>query len=129
MKKKVLILILLLAPLSTGGYWFITRRSHRLVLPIPAALEAKLMQDDALLACNNMRTSYIKNPWGDLGISTSLATISRSHIVRASSVHIKHTQGAIQADEMLIDIKAQKLSFKGNVKSEIGLSPAHKRQR
>lgn len=159
-EKKIINLILTLATLSGAGIWLVTQQSPHWVLPIPAALEARRALDDALFVCNNVRTTYIKNPWGDLGISSSTASISRDHIVRASSitmllkqlnntpvsakaelatltpktkmltltgkVNIEHTQGLIQADEAMLDIDKQTLSFTGNVLSEIGLSPAHK---
>lgn len=121
MKKIIAATALVL--LSVSLIWYMRHRQiNKKVLP-KYQLETLLTNSNTLLVCTNIRSCYIKNEWGDLQLQAQAGSISRDHIIRATSVHISLKRpdspvATITADGAILATSNNMLSLAGSVHAE-----------
>ncbi len=81
--KKITIVVL--AMLSLGGYWLVLHRPSTIQTQA-TDLEARLIANNALLICTNVRASHIKNKWGNLTLATPECCVTQDHVVQAMAI-------------------------------------------
>ncbi len=123
---KIITLLLLLVSFSGGCFWFITKRSNTPITLPSTTLNQLLEKHNALFACANIRSIYVKNPWGDLGIKADYATFTPKQklLMLTGNVNIHSPQGIVTTDEASVAFEVEQLSCRGDVRTEVYLPHA-----
>jgi lipopolysaccharide export system protein LptA len=120
MKKTV---ALALAALSAGIIWFMGHSRAKEKTISFAPLESLRTTDDTLLVCRNLRTTYVKNSWGNLQIKAATGSVTRDHAIRATSVQVTLTQATsplttITAEHATLAARNHQLTLEGAVHAQ-----------
>jgi lipopolysaccharide assembly outer membrane protein LptD (OstA) len=120
MKK---IIIIALAIISLGGYWLILKRPAT-IQTHSTDLEARLITNDALLICTNLRASHIKNKWGNLTLVTPECCVTQDHIVKTTAIRATleqlHATTIITAGQATLTPNTQVINLAGDVHAQKG---------